>query len=59
MKSVKHTTDKGRRNWALPNQSVSHEEFMVSIRKAEEGPFMSIDEFKDRFNKWKNEKYPL
>jgi len=46
-------------NWAIPGQTVTHDEFMASIRKAEEGPFMTIEEFKKRFYKWRKEKYQL
>jgi hypothetical protein len=44
---------KKRINWALPNQTVSHDEFMKSIKKAEKGPFVTIDEFEQRFEAWK------
>ena len=46
-------------NWALPNQTVSHDEFMEAIKEAEKGPFMTIGEFKEKFYKWRNEKYQL
>jgi hypothetical protein len=40
-------------NWAIPGQNITNEEFMDSIRKAEKGPFMTIDEFEQRFEAWK------
>ena len=43
-------------NWAIPGQTVTHDEFMASIRKAEKGPFMTIDEFEKRFDAWKLKK---
>ena len=46
-------------NWALPNQTVSHDEFMEAIKEAEKGSFMTIGEFNERFYKWRKEKYQL
>lgn len=43
-------------NWAIPGQTVTHNEFMAAIQKAEKGPFMSIDEFEKRFEAWKHKK---
>jgi hypothetical protein len=43
-------------NWALPNQTVTHDEFMNAIREAEKGPFMTMDEFEKRFEAWKLKK---
>jgi hypothetical protein len=57
-KTVKPAT-KRKINWALPNQTVSHAEFMDAIKEAEKGPFMTGEEFKDRFYKWRKEKYQL
>jgi hypothetical protein len=58
MKAAKAKTMK-EINWAIPGQTVSHDDFMASIRKAEKGPFMTIIEFKERFYKWRREKYQL
>jgi hypothetical protein len=58
MKAVK-TKEVKKRNWAIPGQTVTHEEFMAAIRKAEKGPFMTNQEFKDRFYKWRKDKYQL
>jgi len=55
MKAVK-TKEVKKINWAIPGQTVTHEEFMASIKKAEEGPFMTIDEFEQRFEAWKLKK---
>ena len=43
-------------NWAIPGQTISHEEFMAAIRKAEKGPFITIDEFEKRFEEWKRKR---
>ncbi len=40
------------RNWALPNQKISHEEFLKAIKEAEEGPFMTVEEAMLDFEKW-------
>ncbi len=55
-KSVDKPEAKRKINWALPNQIVTHEEFMNSIKEAEKGPFMTIEEFEQRFEAWKKEK---
>jgi hypothetical protein len=55
MKTVKKKEIK-EINWAIPGQTVSHEEFMAAIKKAEKGPFYSIDEAKKRLEKWKKER---
>jgi hypothetical protein len=43
-------------NWALPDQTITHDEFMNSIGEAEKGSFMTIDEFEQRFEQWKLKK---
>jgi hypothetical protein len=40
-------------NWALPDQTVSIEEFRAEINKAEKGSFINPDEFEQRFEEWK------
>jgi hypothetical protein len=40
-------------NWALPDQTVSSEEFRAEISEAEKGPFINQDEFGQRFKEWK------
>ena len=49
----KRIIPKKKTNWALPDQSVSIDEFKVEIKKAEEGPFLNPDEFEQRFEEWK------
>jgi hypothetical protein len=41
-------------NWALPNQTVTHEEFMESIKEAEKGPFYTVQESMQHFEEWLN-----
>ena len=43
-------------NWALPSQAVTHEAFMESIKDAEEGSFINVEEFEQRFEAWKLKK---
>ena len=52
-KTVKPTKEK---SWALPGAKFTHEEFVARIRKAEEGPFYTPEEFEKRFEQWKKEK---
>lgn len=37
--------------WTQPG-TMSHEEFMAGIRKAEEGPFYTVQESMQRFEQW-------
>jgi len=55
MKTVK-TKDHKDINWAIPGQTLTHDMFMAEIRKAEKGPFMTVDEFEQRFEAWKLKK---
>jgi hypothetical protein len=55
MRTVK-TKETKEINWAIPGQTVTQDEFIAAIRKAEEGPFMTIDEFEQRFEAWKHKK---
>lgn len=52
----KKTPAKKTINWALPDQTVTHDEFINSIREAEKGSFMTIDEFEQQFEQWKLKK---
>jgi len=45
MRTVK-TKETKEINWAIPGQTVTHDEFMKAILKAEEGPFFNLDERK-------------
>lgn len=49
----KQIIPKKKTNWALPDQTVSIDEFKAEIKKAEEGPFINPDEFEQRFEEWK------
>ena len=43
-------------NWALPNQTVTQQEFMESIKESEESSFITVEEFDQRFETWKHKK---
>jgi hypothetical protein len=49
MKTVKPKVEK---NWALPGIKLTHEEFIEGIHKAEEGPFYTVQESMQHFEKW-------
>jgi hypothetical protein len=56
MKTIKPPKDintKKNLNWALPDQTVSIEDFKDEIKKAEQGSFINPDEFDQRFEEWK------
>ncbi|WP_318641415.1 hypothetical protein [Flavobacterium ardleyense] len=47
------TEDKKPKNLAIPGKPMSKEEFVSLIKEAEEGEFMSLDEFDKRFEEWR------
>ena len=47
------TEDKKPKNLAIPGKPMSKEDFVSLIKEAEEGEFMSMDEFDQKFNEWK------
>lgn len=47
------TSNKKTKNLATPGKPMSQDEFVSLIKEAEEGEFMSIDEFEKRFNHWR------
>ena len=40
-------------SWALPGEPISMDEFKAGIKKAEKGPFMTLDELKKSVEEWK------
>ena len=40
-------------SYAVPGEAMSQEEFELMIKKAEKGPFHSIQKLKDELAKWK------
>lgn len=53
------TANKKTKNLATPGKPMSQDEFVSLIKEAEEGEFMSISEFKERFDKWRAERKKL
>jgi len=51
MRTVK-TKETKKINWAIPGQTVTNDEFMAAIKKAEEGPFYTVQESMQHFEKW-------
>lgn len=43
----------------LPGLNMTQEEFVAHVRKAEEGPFYTLDEIKQKMQEWKAQKYGL
>ena len=39
-------------NWAIPGQTVTHDEFMSAVRKAEKASFHTVEESMQNFDKW-------
>ncbi|MDR6966611.1 hypothetical protein J2X31_000609 [Flavobacterium arsenatis] len=50
------TSNKKEKNRATPGKPMPQEEFVSMIKEAEEGEFMTVEEFKERFNKWRAER---
>lgn len=43
----------------LPGLNMTQEEFVARVRKAEEGPFYTLEEIKQKMQEWKAQKYGL
>lgn len=43
----------------LPGLDMTQEELIARVRKAEEGPFYTLEEFKQKMQEWKAQKYGL
>ncbi|MDD2278188.1 MAG: hypothetical protein PHD06_02960 [Bacteroidales bacterium] len=51
--NVKNTTNK---NWALPGEPLSFEEFEKGIKEAEKGSFHTIEESKKMIERWRKQR---
>jgi hypothetical protein len=40
------------KNWILPGNSLSQDEFLSGIKQAEEGPFFTVQESMENFEQW-------
>jgi hypothetical protein len=47
------TKNENSNNLATPGKPMSQKKFASLIKEAEEGEFLSLDEFKIRFDKWR------
>jgi hypothetical protein len=43
---------KNYKEWTLPGNSLSQNEFLDGIQKAEEGPFSTVQESMENFEQW-------
>lgn len=48
-----------RKKKLFPGLDMTQKEFMARVRKAEKGPFYTLDEFKQKMREWKAQKYGL
>ena len=54
--NTKEKKEQVEKNWVLPGTKLTHKEFLDGVKKAEEGSFMTPEEFERDFSKWKKEK---
>lgn len=45
--------DKNKINLAIPGKPISQKKFMALIKEAEQGLFVSIEESRKQFDKWR------
>lgn len=45
-----------KKNWALPGEPLSLDEFKKGIEDAEKGPFYTIDESKKMITQWRKQR---
>jgi predicted transcriptional regulator len=43
-------------SWALPGKSLSLDEFKAGIKKAEKGPFYTVEESKNMLEEWRKKR---
>ncbi len=59
MKAVKTKKKREEKSWALPGTKLTPEEFIAKIRKAEEGPFYTLEEVQKMRKQWRGSKKNL
>lgn len=53
MKEIKTKKSKcNEKSWVLPGTKLTQDEFVSGIRKAEEGPFYTVQESMEHFDLW-------
>ena len=50
------TTDKKNKNLAIPGKPMSQKEVADLRKEAEEGSFLTVEESKEKFEKWKSKR---
>lgn len=50
------TKETKEKDWTRPGEKLTHEEFMDGIKKAEEGPFYTLEEMQELRQQWRNQK---
>lgn len=45
-----------QKNWALPGEPLSKDEFKKDIKDVEKGPFYSIEESKKMISEWRKQR---
>ena len=50
------TANKKTKNLATPGKPMSQDEFVSLIKDAEEGTFLTVQESKEKFEKWRAER---
>jgi hypothetical protein len=53
---MRTTKSKKEKNWVVPGVKLTQDEFEKGIKKAEEGPFYTLDEIKSKMKVWKQSK---
>jgi len=57
MKAIKPKNGKtGKKSWILSETTLTSNEFISGIRKAEKGPFSTVQESIEHFEKWLNQR---
>lgn len=56
MKTEKTKKEQIEINWALPGVTLTLDEFVAGIQKAELGPFYTLDEVQKIRNQWRDSK---
>ena len=59
MKTIKTIKEAEEKDWTTPGVKLTHEEFVAGIRKAEEGPFYSLEEVQIIRKQWREKKKNL
>ncbi|MBN1416202.1 MAG: hypothetical protein JW973_13960 [Bacteroidales bacterium] len=53
---AKNIKTKETESWALPGNPISLDEFKAGIKKAEEGPFYTVEESKKMLQEWRKKR---